>query len=81
MTKHFLKKWYVFMYSMWPKVLSHVKKIPIKSTKTIFFQKIIVKSFLDRFEQISHQNIQNCLYFDCLFADYVYMSDFYLYII
>ena len=30
--------------------------------------------------QISHQNIQNCLYFDCLFAHYVYMSGFYLYI-
>ena len=26
-------------YSMWPKVLAHVKKIPIYSTKTIFFQK------------------------------------------
>ena len=37
------------VYSMWPKVLPHVKKIPIWSTKTIFFQKIIVKSFLDRF--------------------------------
>ena len=34
---------------MWPNVLPHVKKIPIKSPKTIFFQKIIVKSFLDRF--------------------------------
>jgi hypothetical protein len=28
-----------------------------------------------------HQNIQNCLYFDCLFAHYVYMSGFHLYII
>jgi hypothetical protein len=26
-------------------------------------------------------DIQNCLYFDCLFAHYVYMSGFYLYII
>jgi hypothetical protein len=35
-------KWIVYfqtMYSMWPKVLAHVKKIPIYSTKTIFFQK------------------------------------------
>ena len=42
---------------------------------------MIVKSFLDKFEQILHQNIQNCLYFDCLFAHYVYISGFYLYII
>ena len=30
---------------------------------------------------ILHQNIRNCLYFVCLFAHYVYMSGFYLYII
>jgi hypothetical protein len=32
--------------------------------KPYFFQKIIVKSFLDRFLQMLHQNIRNCLYFD-----------------
>jgi hypothetical protein len=63
---------YTYIYSMWSKVLSHVKKIPIYSTKTIFFQKSIVKSFLDRFYQILHQNIQTCLYFYCLFSHYVY---------
>ena len=40
---------YMYTNSMWPKVLPHVKKIPILSTKTIFFPKIIVKSFLDIF--------------------------------
>ena len=43
--------------------------------------KIIVKSFLDKFWHILHQDIRNCLYFVCLFAHYVYMSCFYLYII
>jgi hypothetical protein len=32
-------------------------------------------------EHILNQNIQNCLYFVCVFAHYVYMSGFYLYII
>ena len=69
------------IYSHWTKVLINVKKIPIISTTTIFFQKIIVKSFLDRFLKILHQNIRNCLYVVCVFAHYVYMSGFYLYII
>ena len=30
---------------------------------------------------LSHQNIQNCQCFDCLFTHYVVMSYFYLYII
>jgi hypothetical protein len=53
----------------------------VKKKKTYFFQKIIVKSFLDRFLQMLHQHIRNCLYFDWLFTHYVVMSDFYLYII
>ena len=61
-------------YSMWPKVLQHVKKSLYNQTKPYFFFFFIVKSFLDRFEQILHQNIQNCLYFDCLFAHYVYIQ-------
>ena len=32
-------------------------------------------------QQMLHQNIRNCQYFDCLFTHYVVMSDFYLYII
>ena len=63
-------------------VLGNVKKkSQYNQPKPYFFQKIIVKSFLDRFLQILHQNIRNCLYFDWLFTHYVVMSDFYLYII
>ena len=57
------------------------KKSLYNQPKPYFFQKIIVKSFLDRFLQMLHQNIRNCLYFDWLFTHYVVMSDFYLYII
>jgi hypothetical protein len=64
------------------KVLVNAKKNPyIINQNHIFFQKIIVKSFLDRFLQMLHQDIRNCLYFDWLFTHYVVMSDFYLYII
>ena len=64
------------------KVLGNVKKNnPYNQIKPNFFQKIIVKSFLDRFLQMLHQNIRNCLNFDWLFTHYVVMSDFYLYII
>ena len=34
-----------------------------------------MESFLDRFLQMLHQNIRNCLYFDWLFTHYVVMSD------
>ena len=58
------------------KVLGNVKKkSPYNQPKPYFFQKIIVKSFLDRFLPILHQNIRNCLYFDCLFTHYVVMSE------
>ena len=64
------------------KVLGNVKRNPyINQPKPYFFQKLIVKSFLDKFLQMLHQNIRNCLYFDWLFTHYVVMSDFYLYII
>jgi hypothetical protein len=53
------------------------KKSLYNQPKPYFFQKIIVKSFLDRFLQILHQNIWNCLYFDWLFTHYGVMSDFY----
>jgi hypothetical protein len=46
--------------------------------KPFFYFFFIMKSFLDRFEQMLHQNIRNCQYFDCLFTHYVVMSDFYL---
>ena len=36
-------------YSMWTKVLPHVKKKSLYNQPKLFFQKIIVKSFLDRF--------------------------------
>jgi hypothetical protein len=63
-------------------VLGNVKKKSLyNQPKPYFFQKIIVKSFLDRFLQMLHQNFRNCLYFDWLFTHYVVMSDFYLYII
>jgi hypothetical protein len=63
-------------------VLGNVKKKSLyNQPKPYFFLKIIVKSFLDRFLQMLHQNIRNCLYFDWLFTHYVVMSDFYLYII
>ena len=55
-------------------VLGNVKKkSQYNQPKPYFFQKIIVKSFLDRFLQILHQNIRNCLYFDWLFTHYVVM--------
>ena len=57
------------------------KKSLYNQPKPYFFQKIIVKLFLDRFLQILHQHIRNCLYFDWLFTHYVVMSDFYKYII
>ena len=47
---------------MWPKVLPHVKKIPILSTKTVFFQIIIVKSFLDRFFNKFHTKTFRMVY-------------------
>ena len=59
------------------KSIGKCKKNPyIISQDHIFFQKIIVKSFLDRFLQMLHQNIRNCLYFDWLFTHYIVMSDF-----
>jgi hypothetical protein len=59
---------------MWPKVLPHVKRNPyIINQNHIFSQnycEVISGYILTNFTP----NIQNCLYFDCLFAYYVYMS-------
>ena len=56
-------------------VLGNVKKKSLyNQPKPYFFQKNIVKSFLDRFLQILHQNIRNCLYIDWVFTHYVVTS-------
>jgi hypothetical protein len=39
----------IYQGNMWPKVLPHVKKSLYNQPKPYFFQKIIVKSFLDIF--------------------------------
>ena len=53
------------------KVLGNVKKKSLyNQPKLYFFQKIIVKSFLDRFLQMLYQSIRNCLYFDWLLCCY-----------
>ena len=67
---------------MWPKVLAHVKKKSLyNQPKPYFFSKNYCEVISGKILTNLHQNIWNCLYFDCLFAHYVYMNGFYLYII
>jgi hypothetical protein len=51
-------------YSILPKVLQHVKKSLYNQPKPYFFKKLLWSHFWIDFNK--------CLYFDCLFAHYVY---------
>jgi hypothetical protein len=53
--------------------LFHFSVSPLNSLIFCFLNVLILS--------VLHQNIQNCLYFVCLFVHYVYMSGFYLYIL
>jgi hypothetical protein len=67
------------MYSMWPKVLTRVKKIPI--WKPYFFKKLLWSHFWIVSQLTNFTPKHSELSIFCLFAHYVYMSGFYLYII
>ena len=57
------------------------KKSLYNQPKPYFFKKWLCSHYWIDFNKFYTKNIQNCLYFDCLFAHFVYMSGFYLYII